>query len=37
MMWQTDFTYFRIINWGRYYLSTVFGDFSRPSVVLVRI
>ena len=22
-MWQTDFTYFKIIGWGRYYLSTI--------------
>ena len=28
-MWQSDFTYFRIINWGWYYLSTVLDDFSR--------
>ena len=28
-MWQTDFTYFRIIGWGWYSLSTVLDDFSR--------
>ncbi|MGQ2142163.1 DDE-type integrase/transposase/recombinase, partial [Ornithobacterium rhinotracheale] len=28
-MWQTDFTYFKIIGWGWYYLSTVIDDYSR--------
>jgi len=28
-MWQTDFTYFKIIGWGWYYLSTIIDDYSR--------
>lgn len=28
-MWQTDFTYFKIVGWGWYYLSTIIDDYSR--------
>ncbi len=28
-LWQTDFSYFRIVHWGWYYLSTVMDDYSR--------
>ena len=28
-MWQTDFTYFKIIGWGWFYLSTILDDYSR--------
>ena len=28
-LWQTDFSYFRIIHWGWYYLSSVMDDYSR--------
>jgi transposase InsO family protein len=27
--WQTDFTHFKIIGWGWYYLATVMDDYSR--------
>jgi len=27
--WQTDFTYFKIVDWGWYYLSTILDDYSR--------
>jgi hypothetical protein len=32
-LWQTDFTYFKIINWGWYYFSCVLDDFSRFIIV----
>lgn len=28
-LWQTDFSQFKIVGWGYYYLSTVLDDFSR--------
>jgi len=32
-LWQTDFSYLKVIDWGWYYLSTVMDDYSRYILV----
>ena len=31
-MWQTDFTYLKVIGWGWFYLSTILDDYSRSVI-----
>ena len=32
-LWQTDFTYLKVIGWGWFYLSTILDDYSRYIIV----
>ena len=31
-LWQTDFTYFKVIGWGWFYVSTILDDFCRTII-----
>ena len=32
-LWQTDFTYLKVLGWGWFYLSTILDDYSRYIIV----
>lgn len=36
-LWQTDFTHFKILGWGWYYLSTILDDYSRFTQALAAL
>jgi transposase InsO family protein len=33
-LWQTDFTYLKVIGWGWFHLSTILDDFSERTFIV---